>query len=87
MFFVWVISSQEISKIQDGAMPSIWFRRFSNSLNWSHSLLLNQAHQIAMEMHPLNNLRVLPYLENELDINEEKNLPDINTGLLKVLEP
>jgi hypothetical protein len=38
-----------------------------------------------MEMHPLNNLRVLPYLENELDINEEKNLPDINTGLLKVL--
>ena len=25
-----------------------------------------------MEMHPLNNLRVLQYLENELDMNEEK---------------
>ena len=25
-----------------------------------------------MEMHPLNNLRVLQYLENELDVNEEK---------------
>ena len=30
------------------------------------------AHQIAMEMHPLNNLRVLKYLENELGLNEEK---------------
>ena len=25
-----------------------------------------------MEMHPLNNLRVLQKLENELDMNEEK---------------
>jgi len=40
-----------------------------------------------MEMHPLNNLHVLQYLENELDMNEEKNLPGINTGLRKVLEP
>ena len=53
-------------------MPSNWFRRYSNSLNWSHSLLLKQAHQIAIEMHPLNNLRVLQYLENELAMNEEK---------------
>ena len=30
------------------------------------------AHQIAMEMHPLNNLRVLKYLENELGLKEEK---------------
>ena len=52
-------------------MPAKWFRRYSNSLNWSHSLLLKQAHQIAMEMHPLNNLRVLQYLENELAMNEE----------------
>ena len=46
-----------------------------------------QVHQIAMEMHPLNNFRVLQYLENEMDMNEEKNLPGINTGLRKVLEP
>ena len=30
------------------------------------------AHQIAMEMHPLNNLRVLKYLENELGLNDDK---------------
>tara|TARA_B100000945_G_C20181430_1_gene502477 strand:+ start:198 stop:746 length:549 start_codon:yes stop_codon:yes gene_type:complete len=30
------------------------------------------AHQIAMEIHPLNNLRVLKYLENELGLNETK---------------
>ena len=49
--------------------------------------LSKQVHQIAMEMHPLNNFRVLQYLENELAMNEEKNLPVINTGLRKVLEP
>jgi maleylacetoacetate isomerase len=43
------------------------------------------AHQIAMEMHPLNNLRVLKYLENELGLKEEKNLSGINTGLRKAL--
>ena len=30
------------------------------------------AYQIAMEMHPLNNLRVLKYLEEELGLNEDK---------------
>ena len=30
------------------------------------------AQQIAMEIHPLNNLRVLKYLENELGLNEDK---------------
>ena len=30
------------------------------------------AHQIAMEIHPLNNLRILKYLENELGLDEEK---------------
>ncbi len=30
------------------------------------------AQQIAMEIHPLNNLRVLKYLENELGLNENK---------------
>ena len=30
------------------------------------------AHQIAMEIHPLNNLRVLKYLENVLGLNEDK---------------
>ncbi len=44
------------------------------------------AHQIAMEMHPLNNLRVLKYLENELGLNEEKNLLGISTGLRRVLD-
>ena len=30
------------------------------------------AQQIAMEIHPLNNLRVLKYLENELRLSEDK---------------
>jgi len=30
------------------------------------------AYQIAMEMHPLNNLRVLKYLEKELNLDEDK---------------
>ncbi len=30
------------------------------------------AQQIAMEIHPLNNLRVLKYLENELGLDEDK---------------
>ena len=30
------------------------------------------SQQIAMEIHPLNNLRVLKYLENELGLNENK---------------
>ena len=30
------------------------------------------AHQIAMEIHPLNNLRVLKYLANELGINDDQ---------------
>ena len=30
------------------------------------------AYQIAMEMHPLNNLRVLKYLKNELGLSEEQ---------------
>jgi maleylpyruvate isomerase len=30
------------------------------------------AQHIAMEIHPLNNLRVLKYLENELGLNEDK---------------
>jgi Glutathione S-transferase len=30
------------------------------------------AQQISMEIHPLNNLRVLNYLENELGLNEDK---------------
>ena len=52
-------------------------------------VVLNQPIVVlyAMEMHPLNNFRVLQYLENELDMNEEKNLPGINIGLWKVLEP
>ena len=30
------------------------------------------AHQIAMEIHPLNNLRVLKYLEKNIGLNEDK---------------
>ena len=30
------------------------------------------AYQVAMEIHPLNNLRVLKYLEDELDLDEDK---------------
>lgn len=29
------------------------------------------CHEIACEVHPLNNLRVLKYLKNELDVNDE----------------
>ena len=32
----------------------------------------SMAYQIAMEIHPLNNLRVLKYLEDELDLDEDK---------------
>ena len=41
-----------------------------NTLERAHVRCL--AQQIAMEIHPLNNLRVLKYLENELGLNEDK---------------
>jgi len=43
------------------------------------------AYQIAMEMHPLNNLRVLKYLKNELGLSEEQKTLGTNIGLRKVL--
>lgn len=34
--------------------------------------VLSLAHDIAMDIHPINNLRVLQYLSNELAVNDEQ---------------
>ncbi len=41
---------------------------------WAKAKARALAYQVAMEMHPLNNLRVLNYFKNELDLNEAKKM-------------
>lgn len=49
----------------------------------ARSQVRSMAYQIAMEMHPINNLRVLNYLTNELDCTAEQRLAWIQHWLKK----
>ncbi|WP_105254564.1 maleylacetoacetate isomerase [Pseudoalteromonas sp. T1lg75] len=39
---------------------------------WQRAQIRNLAYAIAVDIHPLNNLRVLKYLSNELDVSDEQ---------------
>ncbi len=44
------------------------------------------AQAIACDIHPLNNLRVLKYLKNDLNVSDEQKIIGISTGLLKAFK-
>ena len=44
------------------------------------------AQAIACDIHPLNNLRVLKYLKNDLNVLDEQKITGISTGFLKVFK-
>lgn len=44
------------------------------------------AQAIACDIHPLNNLRVLKYLKNDLNVSDEQKITGISTGFLKAFK-